>query len=123
MRERRGKSKGELFGAAELGDVIAVSRWCELLEESDPQRFVWLAKDAACGRTDGFLTLMRHHIGNFRSGAEHPKVVFAIGRALKGQIDLTERKIFQVRFKFASRIGPANLAVRFYDSWNAIATQ
>jgi hypothetical protein len=50
-----------------------------------------------------------------RSGSGHAKVVFVIGRALKGQIDNEKRIIFGKGFIFDASIGPANQALRFYE--------
>jgi hypothetical protein len=103
-----------------------------LLDDNDPQRFVLLGRAAANGNCAYFLDEMSDQIENFNSGTGHAKVVFGIGRALKGHIDNEKRTIFGMDYKFDARIGPANQALRFYefqlqgyrkavDSWTIIA--
>ena len=73
-------------------------------------------------------------VRQFFSGSGNASVLFLIGRALKGNIDLEKRRIFGDFFSFDSFIGPANQAVSFYDSqinsaplavdmWTLIATR
>jgi hypothetical protein len=58
---------------------------------------------------------MSDQIRNFNSGTRYAKVVFVIGRALKGHIDKEKRKIFGEGYMFDARIGPANQALHFYE--------
>jgi hypothetical protein len=58
---------------------------------------------------------MRDPIRNFNNGTGHAKVVFAIGRALKGHVDNEKQTIFGNGFKFDIFIGPANRALNFYE--------
>jgi hypothetical protein len=58
---------------------------------------------------------MSDQIRNFNSGTGHAKVVFVIGRALKGHINSQERKIFGTDYDFYSYIGPATQALCFYE--------
>jgi hypothetical protein len=58
---------------------------------------------------------MRDQIRNFSSGTGHTKVVFAIGRALKGLIDNEKRTIFGNLGRFDTLIGPVNQAFHFYE--------
>ena len=54
----------------------------------------------------------------FLSGSGSALVVFAIGRALKGNICVEKKEIFgKPYFNFSSLIGPANQAVSFYESF------
>jgi hypothetical protein len=87
------------------------------LNQND-QRFVWLGRAAASnGKSAYFLYEMSDQILSFSSGSGsgHPKVVFVIGRALKGHISNEKRTIFGSVNMFDARIGPANQALRFYE--------
>jgi hypothetical protein len=52
---------------------------------------------------------------NFNNGTGYAKIVFAIGRALKGRINNDKRTIFGMDYSFDARIGPANQTLRFYE--------
>jgi hypothetical protein len=51
----------------------------------------------------------------FNRGTGHANVVFAIGRALKGQINNEEQKFFGSGYKCDTRIGHTNQALHFYE--------
>jgi hypothetical protein len=117
--------------AAELGqvhDTICVS---SLLDKYDPQRFVWFGRAAVSGYPISFVKKMCDHVCNFNRKAGDAKVVFVIGRALKGHISNEKRTIFGDGWKFDTYIEPANQALHFYecqlqsyrkavDSWTVI---
>jgi hypothetical protein len=86
-----------------------------LLDGNDPQRFVWLGRATVNGNSFCFLNEMSDQILSFNSGTGHAKVVFAIGRALKGHADNEERTIFGDGSNFDAHIGPANQALHFYE--------
>jgi TPR repeat protein len=109
------KAKENFLVAADLlGHVYAMVCLCELLDTDDLQRLVWLGRAAANGKFSCFLTEMSDQMGNFGSGTGHSKVVFAIGRALKGHIGNEKRRIFGSDYNFDTCIGPANQALHFY---------
>jgi hypothetical protein len=111
-----GKAKGNFLVAAELGYIYAILSSGDLLDKDDPQRFVWFGRAAASnGGSFSFWNEMSDHVCNFSSGTGHAKVVFAIGRALRGHIDNEKRTIFGEGFNFEGHIGPANQALRFYE--------
>jgi hypothetical protein len=58
---------------------------------------------------------MSEQIRNFNNGTGHLKVVFVIGRVLKGHINNEERTIFGDGYSFGGYIGPANQALHFYE--------
>jgi hypothetical protein len=103
----------------------------ELLDKTDPQRFIWFGRAAAAGHTSFFLIEMVDQFGNFNNGTGHSTIVFAVGRALKGQVDHEKGTIFGDNYSFGARIDPANQALHFYkfqlqwyrtavDSWTIV---
>jgi hypothetical protein len=133
--EHAGSAKENLLVAAELGCVKAMAWLGRLLNQDDPQRFVWLGRAAAAAAANkescSFVSEMLGPLHNFNSGTGHVNVFFAIGRALKGHVDNEEEKIFGNDYKFGPYIGAANQALRFYnfqlqsyrkavDSWTII---
>ena len=102
--------------AAEFGDVSAASDYGDLLYESDPARWLWLGRAALRGWAFSFLDHLAKQVDQFFSGAGNATVVFLIGRALKGNIDMEKKEIIGANYNFDSCIGPANQVVSFYDS-------
>jgi hypothetical protein len=101
--------------AAELGHVRTMICVGDLLDNDDPQRFVWFGRAAANGESSFFLDEMRDQICNFNSGIGNAKIVFVIGRALKGHINNEKGTIFGEGYIFHNRINPANQALHFYE--------
>jgi hypothetical protein len=101
--------------AAELGHVNAMVCLGDLFDKDEPQRFLWFGRAATKEESDSFLIEMSDEIHNFSSGTGNAKVVFVIGRALKGQIDNENRTIFGNVHNFDGRIDPANQALHFYQ--------
>ncbi len=102
--------------AAELGDVRAASLISGLLDEADLARWIWMGRAALHGVSDSFFALFHVQVERFFSGSGNASIVFLIGRALKGSIELDLRSIFGYSFGFSQYIGPANQAVSFYDA-------
>jgi hypothetical protein len=75
------------------GHVYATVSLGELLDKDVPQRFVWFGRAAASGASLFFLNEITEQIRNFNSGSGHAKVVFVIGRALKGHINNEKRTL------------------------------
>jgi hypothetical protein len=126
------RAKENHLVAAELGDVAAMVCVGRLFDKDDPQRFVWFGRAAANRRCISFLDEMRGQICNFNSGTGIAKVVFVIGRALRGSIDNEERAIFGEYYNFETYSGHAKQALQFYEfqlqsyqkaveSWTTIA--
>jgi len=63
-----------------------------------------------------FLYSFPAPVNRFESDPSLAPVVFTIGRALRGHIDMLKREIFGDNKDFDSRIGPANFAVHFFTS-------
>ncbi len=63
-----------------------------------------------------FLLSFSKQVNLFFSGYGNATVVFLIGRAMKGNIDMAKKEIFGSDYNFVSRIGPANQAVSFYSA-------
>jgi hypothetical protein len=109
------RAKENYFVAAELGEVHAMVCVGELFGKDDPQRFVWFGRATVSGYSMPFLNEMSDQARNFNFGTGHAKVVFAIGRALKGHIDNEKRAIFGNVCNFEALIGHANQALHFYE--------
>jgi hypothetical protein len=105
------RAKEKFLVSAELGYMHAMLYGDELL---DKHRFVWLRRAAANGETFTFLSEMRDQIHKFNLGTGHANVVFAIGRALRGNIN-NEKRTIGNSYNFYAFIGPANEALRFYE--------
>jgi hypothetical protein len=91
-----------------------MSSYGELLDETDPQRWHWWGLAASRGHAGSFLSNFSNLVDRFESGHSLAPVVFVIGRALSGHVDMAKRLIFGTTFDFDSLIGPANRAVGFF---------
>ena len=122
------------MNAAELGNAFAAQCYGDMLEESEPARWLWLGRAALRGSALTFLVSFSKQVELFFSGSGNATIVFLIGRALEGNIDMEKKQIFGTDFFFDSYIGPANQAVSFYDSqikaarlavdtWTLVATR
>ncbi len=100
----------------ELGLGAAAVVYGGKLDHSDPACWIWLGRAAAHGLPDSFFSYFSKQVEQYFSGSGNATVVFLIGRALKGNIDLDQKQIFGMGYCFDSRIGPANRAVSFYDA-------
>ena len=121
--------------AAELGHGFAADFYGRLLDESDPVHWIWFARAALRGCSDLFLGSFAKQVNLFFSGSGNAMVVFVIGCALKGNIDMEKKEIFALSlFIWNSLIGPANQAISFYgsqiksarlavDTWTLISTR
>jgi hypothetical protein len=105
-----------LLIAAELGDAAAMSWVGGLFEESDPLRWLWWGQAARRGETYEFLSSFAEQVQQFEHGSDNAAAVFQIGRALNGNVDVEERKIFGRNNDFDNLIGPANTAISFYKA-------
>ena len=110
-------AKGNFLIAAELGYVLSAGTYGSLLGESDPVRWLWLGRASLRGWPHSFLDSFSEQVKQFFSGSGNATVVFLIGRALQGNIDLDQKRFFGVwPLHFDLFIGPANQAVAFYSS-------
>ncbi len=128
-------AKQNFFVSAELGDVSAALQFALLLDQSDPACWIWFARVALHGSPlHLFHRSFAKQVLRFFSGSGNATVVFLIGLALKGNIDVKKKMIFGDDYNFDSLIGPANQAVSFYDSqirsarvavdtWTLVATR
>ena len=101
---------------AELGHIRAANIFGDLLDEFDPGRCMWLSRSALHGLSISFLDFFSNQVERFCSGSGNSTVMFFIGRALKGNIDIENEQIFGHWFDFVFRIEPANLAISFFES-------
>jgi TPR repeat protein len=102
--------------AAQLGFVLSMDVLGGLLDDSDPQRWVWWGRAAVLGNSEFFLGSFSGVVEEFNSGTENGDAVFLIGRALNGHASVEQRTIFGQRWEFDDRIVPANSAISFYKS-------
>ena len=98
---------GDIGGALNVGD----------LAEFDATRWLWWSRAACRGLRASFLVYFSEQVEKFFSGSRkgNASVVFLIGRALKGNIDVEKKRIFGESYGFDSLIEPAKQAVSFYD--------
>ncbi len=127
-------AKKNLLIAAELGLGWAASDYGNLLDKSDPDCWLWWSR-AALRRFPGcFLAYFSKQVDLFFLGFGYATIVFLIGRALKGNIDLEKKEIIGSNYYFNPCIGPANQAVSFYasqiksarlavDAWTLVAAR
>jgi TPR repeat protein len=109
-------AKEHLLVAAELEYLSSMFEFVALLDKDDPQRFVWFGRAAAThGGSSPFSWEMVDQIRNFNSGTGYAKVVFAIGRVLRGHISNEKRTIFGKDYNFDTYIGPATQAQDVYE--------
>ncbi len=109
-------AKENFLIAAELGHVWAAKYSGELLHEFDPDCWNFWSRAALRGLPRAFLGSFSKQVDLFFSGSENATVVFLIGRALKGNINMEKKQIFGEKYDFDFSVGPANQAVSFYDS-------
>ncbi len=102
--------------SAELGHIWGAEAHGRLLGESDPFCWLWWSRVALRGSPYSFLYSFSEQVQKFSSGSGNATVVFLIGRALKGNIDMEEKEFFRYTYNFYSLIDPAKQAVSFYDS-------
>ena len=127
-------AKENLLIAAELGHIYAADSYGRLLGNSDPTCWIWLGRAALRGLPDYFLGSFSEQVKQYFSGSGNASIMFLIGRALKGSIDMERKRIFRDGYNFDFLIGPANQAVSFYssltecarlavDTWTLISTR
>ena len=93
-----------------------MSEFADLMDETDPLRWVWWGKAAHFGGCASFLYNFWKVVRDFKSGSGSAQCVFQIGQALNGCVDEEEREIFGEEDDFDNLIGPANDAIGFYKS-------
>ncbi len=127
-------AKENFLIAVELGRISASELYGYLLGVSDPACWLWFGRTASRCYPISFRHSFPTQVDQFFSGSGNATVVFLIGRALKGNIDIQNERIFGFRHNFDSLICPANQAVSFYDSqirsariavdtWTLVATR
>ena len=85
-----------------------------MLHTSDPQRWQWLGRAAARGFSVSFFRFSEI-VERFSTDLTLAPCVFAIGRALKGHVNMEKRTIFGEIDTFDSLIGSANRAIGFFE--------
>jgi TPR repeat protein len=110
------KAKENFLRACELGDVLAMCRLGDLLEESSKQRWQWWSRAAALGHSWSFLSNFANQVDLFNSGSGSASVMFAIGQAWQGHVNEAAKTMFNDGRNFESHIGPAKQAIAFYEA-------
>ncbi len=87
-------AKKQYLIAAELGHVFAACEYGHRLKDSDPARWLWWSRAALRGSHYWFLAAFSKQVEKFFSDSGNATVVFLIGRALKGNIDMEKKEIF-----------------------------
>ena len=120
--------------AAEFGHVFAAHDYGRLLDNSDPDRWIWWGRAALRGLPKQFLACFSEQVERFFSGAGNTTVVFLIGRALNSNVNLEKKTIFGNVCRTDSRFRFAIQAVSFYcsqiksarravDTWSLVSTR
>ena len=99
-------AKENFLIAAELGHVWAAREYGSLLNESGPAHWLWLGRAALRGMPFSFLRYLSKQVEELFSGAGNATVVFLIGRALKGNIDIEKKRIFGSDYNFILSSAP-----------------
>jgi hypothetical protein len=109
------KAKEAFLVSSKLGEVASMVQLGRLLDESDPQRWLWWGRAACLENAWDLLDSFAKQVELFNSGSASAVVVFAIGRSLHGHVNEESRTIFKEQDRFDSRIGPAKQAITFYE--------
>jgi TPR repeat protein len=99
--------------AVERSDVYAMAELGLLLDASDPQRWRLLGLAASLGNYWNFIFNFKIEVELFKSGASSAAAMYAIGKALRGNVNDEEETIFKSNSKFKERSGPAKEAIAF----------
>lgn len=112
-----GKAKENFLIAAELGSVYSMLGFAHLLDSSNPLRWYWLGRAAMSGSCVDFIISFQFQVDKFlEPRSSQGAVVFAIGRALNGNVDIVNNEIFGIWGHHSSRIGPAVRAISFFNA-------
>ena len=107
------KARENYLLAANLGHVLAMTWLGESFDDHDRRRWRWLGKAAAYEHTWYFC---RGFAKQVSSRSVSAVVMFEIGRALHGHVNLEAGTIFNSQSDFDSLVGPAKKAIFFYES-------
>jgi hypothetical protein len=122
-------TKEGFWRAIELGCIESMQNYAFLFGESDPQRFFWLGQAAIRGSSFRFRNEFHEQVRLFRTDT-----VFAIGRALKGNVDFEANTLFGVQYGYHWALGSARVAIDFFetrlvatrstvDAWTIVGTR
>lgn len=128
--------KGQLLlrQAAEFGLVRAMVEYSAGLAGHDPEKWRWRGLAARKRQAFPFLVNFSHHLDSYCSGStDSAGALLAIGRALKGNVDATQKSVFAVS-RSESHYDNAVRAIKFYDfqiasyrkavdAWSVVARQ
>jgi TPR repeat protein len=110
------KAKNASLRAAQFGLVDGMLRYARLLGDSDyPEVWKWRGKAAAHGQCAWFLSKFEDKLNRTKNDA----LIYAIGCALDGHIDVEAKLIFKKTFLLNGKYQAGLNAVQFYRKQNA----
>jgi hypothetical protein len=107
--------------SAELGDVVSMNEAGQLHDVDSVQRWRWWSKAARRGMPFKFSKNFSNVVDDFVSGLVNKTspgskaVLFLIGRALQGNVDMESKRIFRAPTDFSATVKQANFAIDFYQ--------
>jgi hypothetical protein len=104
-----------IFQSARLGLVDGMHFYALTLPLSDPERYIWLGKGAFRSRTSEVLMDMFAHLDLYDRGVGCGDVLFAIGKALKGQVNVEKGEIFGICVDEDDAIARSQRAIEIYE--------
>jgi TPR repeat protein len=135
-----GKAMSFFQRACHLGDVFSMIAIGDMMPDSDPERWRWAGSSLSCwfvfffffflifffsfskgiaalkGNSLRFMLSFAEEVEKYIDGFGNRRSVFYIGRALVGQVDHVEKRIFKSKWFFEARLGVATFAVEFFQS-------
>ena len=109
-------AKENFLLAAELGHLKAAGALRSMLDSSAPPAWIWMSRISLRGFPNSFLISFKTQVKRFISGAGNATVVFLIGHALNGKIDVEKKCMFgQQMINFENSVERAKQAVCFYQ--------
>ncbi len=109
------KAKENYLMAAELGHVCGARDVGDLLDDSDPAHWLWLGCAAHRGKVHSFLNSFSVEAKNERIFYKRDAIIFAVGRVLKGNVDIQKKEIFGRKQDSKVIFITAIHAVSFYE--------
>ncbi len=112
--------------AVELGDCNAFWEYGLSFSENDWQRYHWWGKGAARGYGSSKVdirTAAAKRVLLFEEGKESGRVVFELGRAFKGHVDVAEKIVFGMSELDEEKLLAVQRCLALHEKWTAAATE
>ena len=109
------KSKKNFLIAAKLNHVDSMVYYDDMLDEWDPECWIWLCCAAERGNFGPFVNFFQSEVNRLDT-SPRPRAVFAIGRCLSKNVDFEKKEIFRISHNFDNLIGSANRAIDFFTA-------